>query len=287
LKDAFYQLLFSQKQIGLLQDIAGRQKANMQLVQMNFKGGTDNKGSFLQAQASFKEAEYEVSQSERALRVAQRQLAQILGRSPLDSLEVGGDFNVPPPPSSLPDFLHLALNTPTHLQALAGYHSSQSQWLSARGAFFPNLSANASVSRGNWDTSFSNPSWSAGLFLNFPLFTGGRDLFNFKSAEESQTRAEEELRSTDLKTESRLESAFASFQNASENIKVQVAFLDAAQTREEIAKAEYLNGLLSFQNWDQIESNLTLQQKAELSSFLGVKTAEAEWELAQGKGVFE
>jgi hypothetical protein len=70
-----------------------------------------------------------------------------------------------------------------------------------------------------------------------------------------------------------------------ENTKVQEAFLKAAQTREEIGKAQYLNGLLNFQNWDQLETNLTSQQKTELSSFLGAKSAEASWELTQGKGV--
>ena len=50
LKSAFYQLLYSQQQIDLLKNIATRQKSNMDLVEMNFKGGTDNKGSFLQAQ---------------------------------------------------------------------------------------------------------------------------------------------------------------------------------------------------------------------------------------------
>ncbi len=284
LKSAFYQLLFSQKQIGLLRVIAERQKSNMQLVGMNFKGGTDNKGSYLQAQASSQQSEYEVNQAERALRVAQRQLAHVLGKNLLESIEVEGDFGVPPAPAN-PDFITLTVQTPAHRLALAQVRLSEGQWLSSRSTFFPTLSANASLSRQDWDTSASTPAWSAGLNLSFPLFTGGRDLFNFKSAEEAKTRSEESLRNTDLKTESRLEASFASYQNALESVKVQEGFLKAAQTREEIAKAEYLNGLLSFQNWDLIESTLTSQQKAELSSFLSVKLAEAEWELAQGKGV--
>ena len=103
-------------------------------------------------------------------------------------------------------------------------------------------------------------------------------------AEEAKKGAEESLINADLKTESQLASAYAGYQNAVENTKVQEAFLLAAKTREEIAKAQYLNGLLSFQNWDLIETNLTIQEKSELASYLGAKTAEANWELAQGKG---
>ena len=286
LKAAFYTLLYSQKQIELLQTIADRNKANQDLVEMNFKGGTDNKGSLLQAQASYLQSVFEVDQAKRALSIAQRQLSQLLGRTKLDPVEVAGDFDIPDLPADLPDYGKLTLSTPAHLQSLAQLHLSESQYVSARGTFFPTLSANASLSRegDNFDRLY-NSGWSAGLSLSFPLFTGGRDFFDLKSAEESKYGAEDSLKSTDLKTAASLESAYAAFQNAVKNTKVQESFLQAAQTREEIGKAEYLNGLLNFQNWDQLETNLTSQQKSELSSYLNAKTAEANWELTQGKGV--
>ena len=285
LKVAFYSLLYSQKQIELLQTIAGRNKANQDLVEMNYKGGTDNKGSFLQAQAAYLESVFEVDQAKRGISLAQRQLSQLLGREKLDALEVAGAFDIPGLSGSTPDFKNLVLQTPAHLQSLAQLHLAESQYLSSRGSFFPTLSANASLSRDGASFDNMSPGWSAGLNLSFPLFTGGRDFFNLKSSEESKYGAEDNLKNSDLKTASSLESSFSSFQNAVENTKVQEAFLEAAQTREEIGKAQYLNGLLNFQNWDQLETNLTSQQKSELSSYLGAKTAEANWELTQGKGV--
>ncbi|HUO58511.1 MAG TPA: TolC family protein [bacterium] len=285
LKSSFYNLLYSQKQIDLLQAIADRNKANQDLVEMNYKGGTDNKGSLQQAQAAYQESVFEVDQAKRGLRLAQRQLAQLLGRALSDSLEVSGSFDVPALAKETPDFQKLVLQTPAHLQSLAQLHLSESQYVSSRGNFLPTLSANAALSRDGSSFDDMSPSWNAGLSLNFPLFTGGRDFFNLKSAEESKYGAEDNLRNTDLKTASSLESAFTSFQNAVENTQVQEGFLTAAQTREEIAKAEYLNGLLTFQNWDDLETNLTSQQKSELSSYLSAKTAEANWELTQGKGV--
>src|SRR5581483_3408569 len=269
LKTAFYQLLYSQKQIALLQSIADRNKANQDLVEMNFKGGTDNKGSLFQAQAAYQESVYEVDQAKRGLRVAQRQLAQLLGRNQVGSIEATGDFDLPATAPSDPDYTGLTVQTPAHRQSLAQLHLSESQYVSARGNFLPTLAANASLFNGgdSFD-SLNNPGWSAGLSLTFPLFTGGRDLFNFKSSEESKLGAEDNLKSSDLKTESSLENAFASYLDALEDTQVQQSFLQAAQTREEIGKAEYLNGLLIFQNWDQLETNLTSQQKSELSSFL-------------------
>jgi outer membrane protein TolC len=285
LKTDFYQLLYTQKQIVLLQTIRDRDKANQDLVQMNFSGGTDNKGSLMVAQAAVQQDEYNINQAKRLLRVSQRQLDQVLGRSLMDNIVVSGDFEIPAPSDNPPNFLELTDETPSHMEAVAQYRISDSQYITARGAFFPTLTANAGLSGAGpaYDTMAAG--WTATLSLNFPLFTGGHDLFTLKSAEESKQGTEDTLESTDLKTESQLESSYAAYIDAVQENKDQQFQVKAAQTQEEIAKAEYLNGLLIFQNWNQIESNLTNQQNSELSGLLNIKTAEANWELTQGKGV--
>jgi outer membrane protein TolC len=286
LKSAFYQLLFAQQQIDLLRQIVDRDKANQDLVQMNFDGGTDNKGSLLQAQAATAQDQFTVEQAQRALRVYQKQLDQVLGRDPMGEIVVQGDFDIPTLASADPEFAELTLQTPAHRQSLAQLHLSDSQYVSARGNFFPTLSANASLFRDGYNLSdLNNTGWSAGFSLSFPVFSGGRDFFNFKSAEESKKGAANNLKSSDLKNESSLENAYASYVDSVQEIQVQKFQLQAVQTQEEIAKAEYLNGLLIFQNWNQIETQLTNQQKTLLSAYLSIKTAEANWELAQGKGV--
>jgi outer membrane protein TolC len=285
LKTDFYQLLYSQKLIDMLKTIADRQKANMDLVEMNFEGGTDNKGSYLQAQAAYQEALFEVDQAQRGLRVAQKQLDQVLGRGPMEDIEVTGDFTVSKLPDTMPDFLALTPQTPAYQEALAQLHLSESGYVTARSVFFPTLSANATLSRGGLNFIDNQPGWSAGLQLSLPLFTGGKDIFDLRSAEETKQGAKDTFQSTGLKTESNLESAYAAFSDALEQMQVLESQLTAAQVQEEIAKAEYLNGLMIFVNWNQIENQLTSQEKAELSGLLSEKTAEANWELTQGKGV--
>jgi outer membrane protein TolC len=285
LKAAFYQLLYSQQQIDLLNQILARDQANQNLVQMNFDGGTDNKGSLLQAQAAVAQDQFSVDQAVRALRVAQSQLDQVLGRSQMDNLVVQGDFDTPTLGTDEPDFMKITIETPAHLEAVAQLGLSDSQYETARGVFFPTISANASLNDGGWNFGKTqNPTWEGDLDLSIPVFTGGKDLFNFKSAEESKKGTEDTLESTDLKTESQLETDYAAYVDAVEEIKVQQLQVQAAETQEEIAKAEYLNGLLIFENWNQIEEALTNQQKTLLSDLLNVKTTEAAWELTQGKG---
>jgi outer membrane protein len=285
LKIDFYSLLYTQQEITLLQNITDRDQANADLVQMNFDGGTDNKGSLLQAQVAVEQDKLFVLEAQRALRVAQKDLDQVLGRNPMGDIEVQGVFETPILPDSLPNFVELTNQTPAHLEAIDQLRLSDSSYVTARSAFLPTLSANASLSNGGWNYGeLNSPDWSAGLSLSFPLFTGGHDFFTLKSAEESKKGVEDALQSTDLKTESQLESDWAGYRNAVEQIKVQDFQVKAAQVQEEIGKTEYLNGLLIFVNWNQLETALTNQQKTELSDLLNAKNTEAAWELDQGKG---
>lgn len=279
LKSAFYTLLFSQQQIDLLKSIRDRDKANADLVQMNYSGGTDNKGSLMQAQASVTQDGFSIEQATLSLRVAQRQLDQVLGRNPMEDVVVQGNFDAPTLPDQLPDFVALTNQTPAHWEAVAQLHIAESQYVTARGAFFPTISANASLGQQN-----APLGWSAGLELSLPLFTGGKDLFTLKSAEESKQGSQDSLESSDLKTEYSLENDYASYKEAVDEISVQQFQVQATQVQEQVAKVEYLNGLIIFVDWNVVETNLSTQQKNLLSDLLAAKTAEANWELAEGKG---
>ncbi len=284
LKIDFYTLLYSQQEISLLEDITKRDQANADLVKMNFEGGTDNKGSLLQAQVAVEQDKLYVLEAQRESRVAQKQLDQVLGRNPMGNLEVQGNFEIPTLPDSRPNFIELTNQTPSHLEAVAQLGLSESQYVTARGAFLPTLSANASLSQDGLNFNETQPEWSAGLSLSFPLFTGGHDLFTLKSAEESKQGVQDALQSTDLKTESQLESDWANYANAVGQIKVQEFQVKAAKVQEEIGKVEYLNGLLIFVNWNLLETALTNQQKTELSDQLNIKSSQAAWEFDEGKG---
>jgi outer membrane protein len=82
-----------------------------------------------------------------------------------------------------------------------------------------------------------------------------------------------------------LKQTYASYAESAEKLKVDQAFLDAAFTRAEIARSKYNNGLMSFEDWDRLESDLIQRQKNFLQSQRDRVVAEAAWEQAQGKGV--
>ena len=58
----------------------------------------------------------------------------------------------------------------------------------------------------------------------------------------------------------------------------------AAETRAGIARSKYNNGLMSFEDWDRIETDLIQRQKAALLGRRERVLAEAAWEQTQGRG---
>ncbi len=285
LKSAFVRLLFAQENLKLAQTIAKRRQDNVRLVELRYQAGREHKGSYLRSRAAWRQSEFEMSQTQRALRVAQRELSRVLGREETEPLEVSGELAVENAPQETADFKALAKFTPAYAQARHLAEAAAMGVVSARGAFMPELSASGSLGRGGNDWPPDSPTrWSTGLSLTFPFFTGGKNIFDTKSALAEERRAQASFKSVALQTALDLEDAFAGYQDAWEKTGVQEEFLLAARTRSEIARSQYASGLLSFQDWDLIENDLISNQKAWLAARRDAVIAQASWQKAQGRG---
>jgi outer membrane protein TolC len=282
LRNAFNNLLYSQQQVTLLQEIADREKENVRMVELNYQGGQENKGSLLNEQATSADADIQVTQAKRSLWLAQSQLDVVLGRSELDTPVVAGTFDTTTPDAA-PDFKALCHSTFSYLLAVLQLRTAQAQVVSARGSFFPSLNANGSMSRSGSDWVPNQPSWGAGLSLSFPLFEGGQRVFSFESAKASRDAAKVALTSAELNAALSLENAYWAFRDATEATLVQNKYLEAAKLQEEVANAQYANGLLTYQDWNLVENSLITRQKSNLQTLLAAKTAEASWIQTLGK----
>jgi outer membrane protein TolC len=283
LKSAFTQALFAQEQLKLAEAIASRRKENVRLVEIRYEAGREHKGSVLRSKAAYRQAEFEVSQAKRAVKVAQRQLARVLGRSESDEMTVMGDFKVSPP--GMPqDFHTLALQTPVYLQPAAQARAAQASVIIAWGQFYPEITATGSVSRLGDEWPPDTNRWSVGAVFSFPLFSGRRDYFGLQGARAEERRAQESLKSAEDRILLDLEQTLAALQDGVERAEVQKEFLNAAEVRAEIARSQYTSGLLSFEDWDLIENDLITTQKQMIASQRDMVIAEADWERAQGRG---
>ncbi|MBU0714143.1 MAG: TolC family protein, partial [Verrucomicrobia bacterium] len=152
--------------------------------------------------------------------------------------------------------------------------------------FYPTWSVNGSIGRSDDDSLIpKNDQWSVGTAISYPLFTGGQHWYGVRGAKADQRKAEDTLNDTENQMVATLEDRFVAWQDAAERTEVQNEFLKAAEVRAEIARAQYQNGLLSFEDWDLIENDLIDKQKSVLISQRDAVVARAGWEKALGTGV--
>jgi outer membrane protein len=277
----FSSLLYAQEQVRLAASIAERRSQNVELIQLRYDGGNENKGALLRGQAGLKQAEFDLDQARRGRRVAQRELGASIGRDEAVRFTAEGDLAAGAPPED-PDFELLYRDTPAFARAEARRIAAEAGVTLARSAFYPTLDLRASYDRNGEGTALDEDGWSAALSASVPFYTGGRNRANLAGARFERDRVGEQNRATANDERSTLERLWAAFRDALGQRDVQEAFLRAAEVRSEIARTQYATGLIGFQDWDQIEDELINAQTQYLATRRNAVSAEADWLEALG-----
>jgi outer membrane protein TolC len=284
LKSAYAGVLFSQRSISLQRDVSRRREENLRLVELRFQSGGENKGSVLLSRAYLAQAKYDELQSKNNIRVSRLQLARILGRDGDFDFEVVDDMPLETLPLN-PDLKKLAVMTPEHVVAVGQEEAAVAAVTIARAGFYPSFSLSATASRLGKEWFPQTERWSIGAAISIPIFTGGKDYYGTQGAIATRTSAEASRMNVGRQLLVKLEQTYSGYLEASEKLKVDESFREAALKRAEIARGKYNNGLMSFDDWDVIENDLIVRERAVLQSQKDRAAAEAAWAQALGKGV--
>jgi outer membrane protein TolC len=282
LRNAFAFLLRAQELIALTEEIAGRRKQNVDLVELRYEAGREHRGALLTARADLAEAQFEVAQAKRNLSVAQRELSKELGRKELRPIRAEGTFRVSELFEEKPDFESLADKTPLLKELIARKEAARLGLKSAKVDFFPEVYVSGSFGETASDWPPRDDEWSTGLTVSIPLFEGGARIARMFKAKSQLNQLQADERSGRDGVILTLEETWQALQDALDNVSVQGKFLEAARERARIASAQYSAGLVSFDDWIIIENNLVAAKKAYLNARASLLTAEAAWILAKG-----
>ncbi|MGZ3769306.1 MAG: TolC family protein [Bdellovibrio sp.] len=285
LKSAYANILYAKETAEVAQDFVKRRQQNLSMVELRFNNGRENKGSLLLSRAYLQQALVNVLKAKNRFQTSQSDLSKTLGMTSDTNFEIGNDLPMNTPSSTEPDYEKLIFSLPNYAQARSQIRASEANLKLAQAGFYPNL--NLSASAGKYaDTFFPDKDqWSVGVQFTLPLFNGGRDYFFTRSASANVLASTNNLYTLEREQSSVLKKAFTAYVEAVEDLKVSEAFLTAAKSRAEIARAKYNNGLLTFDEWDIIENDLINRTQIYLTSKRDRITAEASWEQAQGIGV--
>ncbi|NDG86306.1 MAG: hypothetical protein EBX52_14855, partial [Proteobacteria bacterium] len=202
------------------------------------------------------------------------------------SILVEGDVPVSPPPAEA-DATKLLELTPAHRIQIARIELADAQFESARSGFIPSLDLTGNLSYlGTRPTLQENRSLGIGITLTIPLFSGLSTFRDLRSAGALQESAVQNRVSVDFETLSGLRQALFTFQQSIQKLKVDTNLKNAATIRATIARKRYNHGLLMFEQWDIIETDLINRQKNALASKRDRIIAEGAYRQIQGLGDF-
>ena len=283
LRLAFIDLLKAQEMLRITEEIYEIRRGNLELITLRYESGLEHKGALLTAEADLADAKYGISQTKRAVVVAQGELVKEMGRKQFSPMHVQGDLQVKESAAEEPDFKLLAKNDPSWQQLTAKKRAAEFSLKSTYANYFPEITGSAGASRTGDRGSPPDNQWDLGVSLSLPLFEGG-----LRTAQVSQARAlikqlEENERSAWDAGILSLQQNWALLQDAVENVSVQNKTLIATQERSKIAQAQYSIGFVSFDNWTIIEDNLVKAKRNYLDAQEAALLAEAKWIQAKGE----
>lgn len=285
LRKAFADQLYAQELLTLTKSIAARRAGNAKLVEMRYEGGREHKGSLLLKQAQLTESLYQVEEAGRVLELAQRQLASLMKAREFAPFRLTGELHANEPPTEV-SLDELARQTPSYHSAEADIKAAEQGFIITRSARFPQITASANLV-GSGESDINRERWETGIAITLPLFTGGQLSQDIIVAGLKREQSRLNAENTMLNLMTSLQSALNTYRNSYGSVSVQDAQLLAAETRATVARTQYEQGLISFQDWDTIETQLITAQRNWLLSRRVSDQAEAAWHNAMGLSSIE
>lgn len=282
LKTSFATIVFSQSRRALAQSIVARRKRNLDLVELRFEGGRENRGAVLLSQANFEEARLELLQAENATQTQQTRIKALLDLDGSDPIVLSDEPQTNPPPTQV-DFQAMVREAPELRQSLAAEERSRAAVTTAKGSLAPSAALSANL--GKFGDRFfpQTDGWSVGVRVSLPF----GDIPAYHSLQAARAESEAAMRtrrSIENSIRVRLEETYNAYVEADTRVRTSQLALKATTMRAEIARQRYETGLVSFDEWDRIESDLITREIAALQATRDRVTAEAAWDFILGRG---
>jgi len=284
---AFAGALRAEKNVSLTEEILKRRKLNRELVKLKYEAGREDKGAYLRTEADYSQSQYEYRKAERALNRAKKNLLKEIGRDDFGNFEniiITGTLKVVSLPPEV-SFEELLFKSPEFQVAGFECDLAAHNLKFKKAALFPEVSLTGSASETGSLSESDGTQWSAGAEMSYSFLSAGKDVYNRQLSKISAYKADENFRATRQKLLYQYQKLWDELTDAAEGLKVREKYYAASVERGRIIRAKYINGLVSYQDWDSVEKELINSQKSLLSSEYGVFTALAAWKrlLAEGE----
>jgi len=264
---SFVNLLYMQEKIKVMEDVINIRRKSAETIDLKYESGRESAGNRLQTQAQLAQAEADLEQAKRDTLTARRNLTASMGQDEFVPYIASGTLASPAAVKEM-DVDDAALSVLSVLSAKKSLELSEIKYAQSDSTLYPSLSASQSLGWNGASELPGNRNWSLGLSLSWPLFSNGPTYYaNNKAALKNQLeKVKTDYRSAVLAAKYNLQAALADLQTNIAGIKTSELLLEAARRRHEESEIQYLAGTLTFQNWQDVESELVSAEQSYLSS---------------------
>jgi len=268
----FGKIVFARDSLKLAQSYLARRKDTQRMIELRYKNGHENFGSALLAKANLAQSEIDFQEAEIQLNQAAMSLKTHLGLSPDSALVIDSQISFE---AIIKEFPRKPV-PPLELLAIKKFElelaSQEKNLAAAKSVFYPSLNVSYGISQSGLEFYPSEKSSALSARLSLNLFNGTQDYHNFKRVKANALA--QEIRNSHEKQKTKLayEQLFENFNLLMETQKAIELRYEAVKVRLEIARKKYQNGLLSFDEFDRVETEFIEGER----KLLGLKFQQVE-----------
>ncbi|MFA4967021.1 MAG: TolC family protein [Candidatus Margulisiibacteriota bacterium] len=276
-RQAFIDLLIAQENVDLRKKILKQRQDNGSLIELRYDSGVENKGNLMQTKADEANAKYNLSSAQRDLGLAKLKLSQLLGAQ-IALVEEDLKFTA----SAQQDYDLLTSGAPDYLAAKYQLESADVQRQSTLSGFLPSVSLSGSYRKSGSSWPPSTDSNSVSFNVSYSLFPGGTNFIDKIIYDLNYDKAREDFEKSRKDTRYNIVQAYEKYADALEALEISKGYLAAALERSEIAQSQYINGLITYDEWSRIEDSYISAQSNLLNSQKSALSANAAWQKSYG-----
>lgn len=277
IRTAYIGLYMAQENLILSKKILTQLHGNARMIKLRYDSGREDKGNLLSTLASERDGEYSVASAKRELELAKLKLSQLC------SAEITSADDLPTlTGEASTDFNFLTENSPTYIISKYQLESYEIAAQKSISGFLPtvNLSGSVRNSGDTWPPSNQNTSW--GLSASYSLFPGGSNIAEKFINDLNLDKAKRDFSSAKKDLIYSIEDTYRRLKDAYETLDVRQFYLEASIARAKISDAKYVNGLITYDEWNRITNDNISAQKSFLNTRKSVFEASAAWKNVYG-----
>lgn len=287
---AYFNLQGAQWALQVAQDTLKQADFHLDMAKARNDVGLAPRSDVLKAATAQADAQLSVIQARSGVDTTRSSLASLMGLpadTPVQIEAAPRDAPLPPLPEWAPAWERALGTLPELREARENTESFRFEYLGAKAAYRPTVSANGTAGLFNAGSWPDRNEWSAGLTLRIPLFTGFAAKYQTLQAKEAWEGSKADEQTALLTAQSKAFSARIALDEAIQSVTAAQAFLASAQENSDVAEGQYKSGLGSMLDVVDAATALASAKLRLVSARLSVATARAAWERATGEDLLE